>query len=81
MTATASITPSALAGQTVGELLDRYPFISTFFADEDTEGLLDEVRITAEDIRRDGFGERAYFECLLAEIDGEAVGIALFFHN
>jgi len=45
------------------------------------EGLLDEVRVTADDIRRDGFGEHAYFECLLAEIDGKAVGFALFFHN
>jgi len=45
------------------------------------ESLLDEVKATEADILRDGFGERRYFECLLAELDGEAVGFALFFHN
>ncbi len=37
-----------LAGVTVGELLDRYPFIVSFFADEDTEGLLDDLEATLE---------------------------------
>jgi GNAT superfamily N-acetyltransferase len=32
-------------------------------------------------VRRHGFGERPYFEVLLAELDGEAVGFALYFHN
>lgn len=45
------------------------------------EELAHEVAATEEDIRRTGFGERPYFECLLAEVDGEAVGFALFFHN
>jgi GNAT superfamily N-acetyltransferase len=45
------------------------------------ENLLDEVRATEADIRRDGFGPERKFECLLAEIDGEAVGFALFFVN
>ena len=40
------------------------------------EGLLDRVRITEADVLRDVFGERAYFECLLAEAGGEAVGFA-----
>jgi GNAT superfamily N-acetyltransferase len=41
----------------------------------------DAVKIGAEQLRRDGFpdsGER-YFECLIAEEDGQAAGIALFF--
>ncbi|HTW48993.1 MAG TPA: GNAT family N-acetyltransferase [Acidobacteriaceae bacterium] len=40
------------------------------------------VKIGVEELRRDGFpeggGER-YFECLVAEDDGEPAGIALFF--
>lgn len=39
------------------------------------------VRLTEADVRRDGFGERPYFEVLLAELDGEPVGFALYFHN
>ena len=42
---------------------------------------LDKVEATAEDFRREGFGQDPVFECLLAELDGEAVGMALFFHN
>lgn len=42
----------------------------------------DAVKVDAEELRRDGFpaagGER-YFECLIAEEDGEAAGFALFF--
>ncbi|MGH6904682.1 MAG: GNAT family N-acetyltransferase [Geminicoccaceae bacterium] len=41
------------------------------------EDLLDRVRITEADVLRDGFGERRYFECLLAEAGGEALGLAL----
>ena len=40
------------------------------------ENLVDLVRITEADVLRDGFGERPCFECLLAEADGEAVGLA-----
>jgi GNAT superfamily N-acetyltransferase len=41
------------------------------------EDLLDRVRITEADVLRDGFGEQRYFECLLAEAGGEALGLAL----
>jgi GNAT superfamily N-acetyltransferase len=37
------------------------------------------VRMTEEQLLRDGFGDTCYFECLIAEIDGAAVGFALFF--
>ena len=43
------------------------------------EGLLDQVQATEADILRDGFGERPRFACLLAEVDGAAVGFALYF--
>jgi GNAT superfamily N-acetyltransferase len=42
---------------------------------------LSSVKITAEDVRRDGFGDRPRFEALLAGKDGRADGLALFFHN
>lgn len=45
------------------------------------ENLLDHVRASEADILRDGFGPAPRFECLLAELDGEAMGFALFFHN
>jgi GNAT superfamily N-acetyltransferase len=41
------------------------------------EDLLDRVRITEADVLRDGFGDRPCFECLLAEVAGEAVGLAI----
>lgn len=45
------------------------------------ENMLDHVKASEEDILRDGFGPTPRFECLLAELDGAAVGLALFFHN
>jgi len=45
------------------------------------EQMLDQVRASEADILRDGFGPTPRFECLLAEIDGKAVGFALYFHN
>jgi GNAT superfamily N-acetyltransferase len=45
------------------------------------ENLLDQVRATEADLRRDGFGPERRFECLLAESAGQAVGFALFFPN
>jgi GNAT superfamily N-acetyltransferase len=37
------------------------------------------VKLTEADILRDGFGPEPHFEVLLAESDGIAVGLALFF--
>lgn len=45
------------------------------------EELAHEVRATEADIRRDGFGARPRFECLLADWHGAPAGFALFFHN
>lgn len=45
------------------------------------EKLLDQVHVSEADILRDGFGERPHFECLIAECDGMAVGLALFFQT
>jgi GNAT superfamily N-acetyltransferase len=43
------------------------------------ENLLERAQATEADLLRDGFGERPYFEVLLAELDGDAVGLALFY--
>lgn len=38
-----------------------------------------DLRSTADDIARHGFGERPFFEAVLAWCDGEAVGLAVYF--
>jgi GNAT superfamily N-acetyltransferase len=43
------------------------------------ERLRRQCRITPADVRRDGFGRRRYFDALLCERDGRAVGFALYF--
>lgn len=45
------------------------------------EKMSDEVEATVESVRKTLFGEKAYAEVILAELDGKAVGFALFFHN
>ena len=45
------------------------------------EKLLDQVSLSEADILRDGFGDRPHFECLIAEKNDSAVGLALFFHS
>ncbi len=42
---------------------------------------LDSVKLTPDDVLRDGFGDRPCFEVLLAELGNRPVGFALFFHN
>jgi GNAT superfamily N-acetyltransferase len=41
----------------------------------------DAVTATAEDLLRDGFGDRPLFHVVLAEWNGEAVGFAFYFFN
>jgi GNAT superfamily N-acetyltransferase len=38
-----------------------------------------EVSISEAELLRDGFGDRPLFECLIAQVEEEAVGMALFF--
>jgi GNAT superfamily N-acetyltransferase len=40
----------------------------------------DEVRVTAEDLARDGFGPSPRFRALIAEWEGHPAGYALFFN-
>ncbi|HKB19206.1 MAG TPA: GNAT family N-acetyltransferase [Candidatus Dormibacteraeota bacterium] len=45
------------------------------------EKLEDEVVMTEEKLTDALFGERRYAETLIAEVEGEPAGFALFFHN
>jgi GNAT superfamily N-acetyltransferase len=44
------------------------------------QGHAGEVRATVADIERDGFGPDARFHSIVAESNGEAVGLALYFY-
>jgi len=45
------------------------------------ERMSDEVVMDASLLRKSLFGDRPYAEVLIAEVDGEPAGFALFFHN
>lgn len=45
------------------------------------ERMEDQVVANEEKLRQTLFGERAFAEVLLIEIEGQALGFALFFHN
>jgi len=45
------------------------------------ERLLDEVRVTPDDLHRDLFGPRAFAEAVVARVGDEPIGFALWFHN
>lgn len=41
----------------------------------------DAVVVTADDLQRDGFGEKPLFHCFVAEQDGKIVGMALYYYR
>ena len=45
------------------------------------ERMADEVVMDVQLLKKNLFGGRPYAEVLIAEVDGEAAGFALFFHN
>ncbi len=65
----------AAAPADVGTILGLIRELAAF------EGLAEQVRAAETDILRDGFGARPRFQCLLAEVDGQAVGFELYFYN
>lgn len=62
--------------------IDDAPMIASLIRElAEYEKLPHEANSSADDIRRHLFGPRPYAEALIAEVDGEPVGFALFFHN
>ena len=58
------------------------PLLAQFIRElADYERLPDAAVATAEDLRAQLFGVQPAAEVLIAEVDGEAAGFALFFHN
>lgn len=58
------------------------PLILAFIRDlAEYERLSHEVVATEEKLHRTLFGERRFAESIIASLDGEPVGFALFFHN
>lgn len=45
------------------------------------QGFPDDVVVSEEDLRRDGFGDDPLFKALIAEVDGAPAGMALYFFN
>lgn len=41
----------------------------------------DAVVVTVADLIRDGFSENPLFQCFVAEVDGEIIGMALFYYR
>ena len=41
----------------------------------------DAVVVTVDDLIRDGFSENPLFQCFIAEVDGEIIGMALFYYR
>ena len=41
----------------------------------------DAVVVTADDLIRDGFSENPLFQCFVAEVDGEIIGMALYYYR
>lgn len=61
---------------------DDVPLVLSFIRElAGYERLAHEVVATEERLRHTLFGPRPFAEVVLAELEGEAVGFALFFHN
>ena len=41
----------------------------------------DAVVVTIDDLIRDGFSENRLFQCFVAEVDGEIIGMALYYYR
>ena len=62
--------------------IDDVPLIRALIAElAEYERLADAAVATADDLRAQLFGAQPAAEVLIGEVDGEAAGFALFFHN
>jgi GNAT superfamily N-acetyltransferase len=61
---------------------DDVPLILQFIRElAEYEKLAHEMVATPEDLLRDGFSDRPYFQVVIAEWDGQPAGFALYFYN
>lgn len=74
---------TTLSGITIrfAEPTDSVRILQFIKALADYERMSDEVIATEETVKKTLFGPKAYAEVIFAELDGQAVGFALFFHN
>lgn len=74
---------TTLSGITIrfAEPTDSARILQFIKALADYERMSDEVIATEETVKKTLFGPKAYAEVIFAELDGQAVGFALFFHN
>jgi GNAT superfamily N-acetyltransferase len=59
----------------VGEILRLIRALAAYEREPDA------VQATEDDLLRHGFGENPYYQCLIAELDGKPVGLALYFYD
>ncbi len=64
----------ATAGD-VGQILEFVRALAAF------ERAPDAVEATEEGLIRDGFGQKPFFQCLIADYEGQPAGFALYFFN
>ena len=69
-----SIIRPAASGQDAKEILRLIQELAIF-----ENHTLDEVKITEEKIRKNGFGIHPYFQVLVAECDNKLVGYAFYY--
>ncbi len=72
-----------VTGLTIAPLTERdIPVLIALIRElAEYEKLLHEVEITPEDVREQLLGEKPRAEALIARLQGQAVGYAVFFHN
>ena len=59
----------------IPEIINLIKELATF------EKAPEEVTITSEDLKKDGFGVNPIFEIILAECDSTVVGMAFYFYS
>ena len=74
-TGTSNISVLSATDNNISSILDFIAQLAEY------EKLSHLVTATEEQLRSALFGERPYAECLIARMDGQPAGFALFFHN
>ena len=70
-----STTIRRATAEDAGQILNFVRALAAF------ERVPDAVEATEEGLIRDGFGPKSFFQCLIADYDGQPAGFALYFFN